>query len=124
MWLFLTSLPLSIGSSGCSALTTDRFIIALCVTGHRQVEPFLACFNIDLSVIGGRFIPDDELLTAETSPSCFLAFVPAIAAFNRLEIILFVGSESCLVFTMSVSAFVTAAWKRLIQDHHQKIVTN
>ena len=109
MWLFLTSLPLSIGSSSCNALTTDGFIVALCVAGHRQVEPFLACLNIDLSVIGGCFVSDDELLTAETSPFFFLASVPAIAAFNKPETILFVGSESCLGFIMSVSAFVTAA---------------
>ena len=83
--------------------------MALCVAGYRQVEPFLACLNIDLSVIGGRFISDDGLLTAETSPFCFLGSVPAIAAFNNPENILFVGSKSCLDFIMSVRAFVTAA---------------
>ena len=72
------------------------------MTGHRQVEPFLACLNIDLSVIGGRFVSDDELLTAETSPFCFLGSVPAIAAFNNPETILFVGSKSCLDFIMLV----------------------
>ena len=109
MWLFLTSLPLSIGSSGCHALITDGFTMALCVAGHRQVEPFLACLNIDLSVIGGRFVSEDELLAAETSPFCFLGSVPAIAAFNNPKTILFVGSKSCLDFIMSVRAFVTAA---------------
>ena len=102
-------MPLSIGSSGCNALTTEGFIIALCVAGHRQVEPFLECLNIDVSFISGRFVSDDELLTAETSPFCFLASLPAIAAFNKLETILFVGSESCLDFIMLVRAFVTAA---------------
>ena len=82
--------------------------MALCVARHRQVEPFLACLNIDLSVICGRFVSDDELLTAETSPFCFLGSVPAIAAFNNPETILFVGSKSCLDFIMSVRAFVTA----------------
>ena len=52
------------------------------MAGRRQVEPFLACLNIDLSVIGGRFVSDDELLTAEASPFCFLASVPAIAAYS------------------------------------------
>ena len=53
------------------------------MAGHCQVEPFLACSNIDLSVIGGRFASVDELLTAEASPFCFLTSVPDIAAFNR-----------------------------------------
>ena len=73
------------------------------------MEPFLACFNIDLSVIGGRFASVDELLTAETSPFCFLTSVPHIAAFNRPETMLFIGSRSCLDFIMSVSTFITAA---------------
>ena len=79
------------------------------MAGHRQVEPFLACFNIDLSVIGGCFASVDELLTAETSPFYFLTSVPEIAAFNRPETMLFVRSRSCLDFIMSVSAFFTAA---------------
>ena len=79
------------------------------MAGHHQAEPFLACLNIDFSVIGGRFASDDELLTAETSPFYFLVSVPVIAAFNKHETIFFVGTESCLDFIMSVSAFVTAA---------------
>ena len=80
------------------------------MAGYCQEEPFLACFSIDLSVIGGRFaLVDELLLTAATSPFCFVASVPDIAAFNRPETMVFVGSSSCLDFIMSVSAFVTAA---------------
>ena len=80
------------------------------MAGYCQDESFLACFSIDLSVIGGRFASVDELLlTAATSPFCFVASVPDIAAFNRPETMVFVGSSSCLDFIMSVSAFVTAA---------------
>ena len=64
---------------------------------------------MDLSVIGGRSTSVDGLLTAETSPFCFLTSAPDIAAFNRPETMLFVGSRSCLDFITSVSAFVTAA---------------
>ena len=76
---------------------------------HCQEEPFLACFNIDLSVIGKHFASVDELVMAATSPFCFVASVPDIAAFNRPETMAFDGSNSCLDFIMSVSAFVTAA---------------
>ena len=79
------------------------------MAGHCQEEPFLACFNIDLSVMGNHFASVDELVTAATSPFCFVASVPDIAAFNRPETMAFVGSSSYLDFDMSVSAFVTAA---------------
>ena len=79
------------------------------MAGHCQEEPFLACFNIDLSVIGKRFASVDELVTAATSPFCFVVSVPNIVAFNRPETMAFVRSNSCLDFIMSVSAFVTAA---------------
>ena len=105
----LTSFPLSIGSSGCNALTNDGSIIAPCMAGCCQEEAFLACFNIDLSVIGGHFASVDRLLTAATSPSCFLTSIPDIAVFNRPETMVFVGSSSCLDFIMSVSAFITVA---------------
>ena len=80
------------------------------MAGYCQEEPFLACFSIDLIVVGGHFASVDELLlTTATSPFCFVASVPDIAAFNRPETMVFVGSSSCLDFIMSVRAFVTAA---------------
>ena len=74
------------------------------MAGYCQEEPFLAFFSIDL-----RFASVDELLTAATSPFCFVASMPDIVAFNRPETMAFVGSNSCLDFIMPVSAFVTAA---------------
>ena len=56
---------------------------------HCQEDPFLASFNIDLSVMGNRFALVDELETAATSPFYFVASVPDIAAFNRPETIAF-----------------------------------
>ena len=79
------------------------------MAGHRQEEPFLDCFNIDLSAMGKRFASVDELVTAVTSPFCFVASVPDIAAFSRPETMAFVESDSCLDFIMSVNASVTAA---------------
>ena len=79
------------------------------MAGHRQEEPFFACFNIDLSVMGKHFASVDELVTAATSPFCFVASVPDIVAFSRPETMAFIRSNSCLDFIMSVSAFVTAA---------------
>ena len=79
------------------------------MAGPRHEEPFFACFNIDLSVMGKRFASVYELVTAATSPFCFVASVPDIAAFSRPETMAFVRSDSCLDFIMSVSAFVTAA---------------
>ena len=79
------------------------------MAGHCQEEPFFVCFNIDLSVMGKCFASVDELVMAATSPFCFIASVPDIAAFSRPETMAFVGSDSCLDFIMSVNAFVTAA---------------
>ena len=76
---------------------------------HCQEEPFLACFNIDLSVMGKRFTSVDELVRAATSQFCFVASVTDITAFNKPLTMAFIGSNSCLDFIMSVSAFVTAA---------------
>ena len=79
------------------------------MAGPHHEEPFFACFNIDLSVMGKRFASIGELLTAATSPFCFVASVFDIAAFSKPETMAFVESISCLDFIMSVSAFVTAA---------------
>ena len=72
-------------------------------------EPFFAHFNIDLSVMGKRFASVGELVTAATSPFCFVASVLDIAVFSKPETMAFVRSASCLDFIMSVSAFITAA---------------
>ena len=45
------------------------------MAGPRHKEPFFACFNIDLSVMGKRFASVDELATAATSPFCFIASI-------------------------------------------------
>ena len=78
------------------------------MAGPHQEELFFAWFNIDLSVMGSRFALVDELVTAATSPFCFVVSVPDIAAFSRPETMAFVESDSCLDFIMSASAFVTA----------------
>ena len=59
--------------------------------------------------MGRRFALVDELVTAATSPFCFVVSVPDIAAFSRPETMALVESDSCLDFIMSVSAFITAA---------------
>ena len=51
----------------------------------------------------------DELVTAATSPFCFVASVFDIAAFSKPETIASVESVSCLDLIMSVSTLVTAA---------------
>ena len=50
-------------------------------------DPFFACFNMDLSVIGGHFASVEELVTAATSPFCIVASVFDITAFDKLETI-------------------------------------
>ena len=50
----------------------------------------------------------DELVTAATSPFCFVASVPDIVAFSRPETMAFSEFDSCLDFIMSVNVFVTA----------------
>ena len=58
--------------------------------------------------MGKRFASIGELVTAATSPFCFVASELDSAAFNKPETMAFVESISCLDFIMSVSAFVTA----------------
>ena len=112
MWyicVLLTSLPLSIGLSGCNALTVDGFIVVPCVAGPCQEELFFTCFKIDLSVMGRCFVSVVELVTAATLPFCFVVLLPDIAAFSRPETMALFESDSCLDFIMSVSAFINAA---------------
>ena len=79
------------------------------MAGHHHEDRFFACFNMDLSVMGGCFASVEEFVTAATSPFCFVASVFDIAAFNKLDTIASVGAISCLDFIMSVKALVTAA---------------
>ena len=78
------------------------------MAGPRHEDPFFACFNMDLSIMGGCFVSAEEFVTAATSPACFSASVLDIAAFYKLETIASVGLASCLGFIMSTKALVTA----------------
>ena len=84
------------------------FFVVSRMAGPHHEDPFFACFNMDLSVMGRRFASVDELVTAATSPFCFVASVFDITAFSKPETIASVESVSCLDFIMSARAFVTA----------------
>ena len=60
------------------------------------------CYGYVLSFV-------DELVTAATSPFCFVASVFDIAAFSKPKTIASIESVSCLDFIMSVSVLITAA---------------
>ena len=102
-------LTLSNGLSACNALTTLIFFIVSCVAGPRHEDPFFTCFNMDLSTMGRHLASVDELVTAATSPFCFMASLFDIAAFSKPETIASIESVSCLDFIMSTKALVTAA---------------
>ena len=78
------------------------------MAGPCHEDPFFACFNMDLSVMGRCFASVEELVTAATSPFCFVVSVFDIAAINKPETIASVESISCLDFIMSAKALVTA----------------